>query len=736
VTGQRSPSGEGRPGPRPSPVPPELERVRMAADGILGRGGQASYEELRAIVELAPVGIGIVDLEGRTILTNDALRRMLGYSTEQFATLHWSAFTHPEDVARNLELFAEMVAGRSDHFEMDKRFVAADGSTVWGRLTVSLLRDEAGAPALAIGMTENITERRRLGEQLRAAEASFRLLVEESPGVVYVAQLDLTLPWRYVSPRLEKLLGITAAEWLEQPSLWWTEMDDRDRPDIERQLGAITADRDPGPHVLHYRMRRRDGAVRWIRDEFRVVEDADGASVFRGVLIDVTREKELEEGLERQATHDPLTGLANRELFTQRVADRLATPSGPDRHHAVILVDLDDFKTVNDSLGHAAGDELIRSVAERIEGSLRPGDLAARLGGDEFVLLVEDLADPVAAVVIASRLQEAIGEPHELGVTTVTTSASLGIAFLEDAGSVEVVLRNADLAMYRAKHLGKGRVAAYEASLHDAAVRRLNIRSALEGSVERGEMQLYLQPIVDLDTLEIVAAEALLRWDHPVHGRVPPEDFIPVAEETGIINELGSWVLGEAGRWLAEQHAAGRTALSVEINVSPVQLEEDSFVEAVEHALAETGLPPERLVLEITEQALMSPRSWFELDKLDRLGVAIAVDDFGTGYASLAYLSGLATDALKIDKQFVAQLTGEPRGRAVPNAIVQLARSLDLEVIAEGIETSTQWDELRALGCRAGQGYLFARPMPAAAMTRLLERRLTLSPITLVPVES
>jgi diguanylate cyclase (GGDEF)-like protein/PAS domain S-box-containing protein len=734
VTGhQHGTGGDARRVPS-SPLAAVAADLRVPLGGLLGGDGQASHEELRAIVELAPVGIGVVDLEGRTILTNDALRRMLGYDVETFARLHWSDFTHPEEVARNLELFAEMTAGRADRFEVHGRFVAADGSIVWGHLTVSLLRDETGEPALAIVMTEDTTEQHQLGQQLREAEATFRLLVEESPGVVYVSQLDLDEPWRYVSPRLEKLLGIRADEWLADASLWCQVVDERDRPQVERQLAAIAVSEGRGPHVLHYRVHRRDGALRWLRDEFRLVEDLDGQQVFRGVLVDVTREKELEEDLERQATHDPLTGLANRDLFAQRVEESLTAPAGRDRHHAVILVDLDDFKTVNDSLGHAAGDELIRSVAARLAGSLRPGDLAGRVGGDEFVLLIEDLADPVAAVLIASRLQDAIRRPHLLAATSVTTSASVGIAFLEDAASVEEVLRNADLAMSRAKHLGKGRVAAYEPGLHEAALRRLHIRSALEGAIERGEFELHLQPIVDLETVEVVAAEALLRWDHPVHGRVPPEDFIPVAEETGLISELGAWALDEAARWLAEQHAAGRSWLSVEVNVSPVQLEEDSFVEAVERVLAATGLPPCRLVLEITEQALMSPRSWFELDKLDRLGVAIAVDDFGTGYASLAYLSGLATDALKIDKQFVAQLTGEPRGRAVPNAIVQLASSLELEVIAEGIEAVTQWDELRALGCRRGQGYLFSRPLPLAQMTSLLERGSGL-PVDLLPVE-
>ncbi len=703
---------------------PEVGGAAVRALGQLGRVGTASHDELRAIVELAPVGIGIVGLDGRTILTNDALRRMLGYDAAEFASLHWASFTHPDDIAPNLELFAELVGGRRDHFELDKRFIAADGSTVWARLTTSLLRDEDGEPSLAIGIAENITGQRRLEQQLRTAEETFRLLVEESPGVVYVAGLDLTQAWPYISPRVEKLFGVDVDEWRARPTLWWERMDTRDRPGVEQRIATMATALDPGPHVLHYRIRRSDGEIRWVRDEFRLLAEADGGHVFRGVLHDVTREKELEEDLEHQATHDPLTGLANRTLFADRIADRLGSPTAVGHHHAVLLVDLDDFKTVNDSLGHAAGDELIRSVARRLATCLRPGDLAGRLGGDEFALLIEDLTDPVGAAVIASRLDASIGVPHHLDGITVTTSASIGIAYLDDAGSVEEVLRNADLAMYRAKQLGKGRVAAYEPALHEAAVRRLLIRSALEGALERGELEVHLQPIVDFDRLEMVSAEALLRWHHPEHGAVPPDDFIPIAEETGVIGPIGSWVLRTSCAWLAARHAEGRTDLTVEVNLSPVQLEEDGFVETVAEVLRETGLPASSLVLEITEQALISARSWFELGKLDVLGVQIAVDDFGTGYASLAYLSRLPADVLKIDRQFVAQLTGDRRTRAVPAAIVQLAHSLGLEVVAEGVETRAQWEALKTLGCGRGQGFLFARPVPMEVATTLLGQRL------------
>ncbi|MEX1178519.1 MAG: EAL domain-containing protein [Nitriliruptor sp.] len=701
-------------------------------DGVVRRYGEdaASYEDLQAILRLAPVGIGVVDLDGRTILTNDALREMLGYSEEEFADLHWDRFTHPDDVVRNLELFEEMTTGRTDRFAMNKRFIAKDGATVWAHLTVSLLRDDEGRPRLAIGMTENITEQHLLQEQLAQAEATFRLLVEESPGVVYVARLDLAKPWLYISPRLEKLLGIEAEDWLAHPELWWERMHEDDHVRVADELEAMVETGEPGPYVVHYRMRHTRGNVRWIRDEFRILDDVSGERVFRGVLVDATREKALEADLARRATHDPLTGLANRDLFAATVVRRLeadeerVAAGGVPGHHAVVLVDLDDFKTVNDSLGHAAGDELIRSVAARISECLRPGDLAGHLGGDEFALLLEGLDDPVTAVAVATRLKEAIQRPHDVGEQLVVTSASIGIAGLAEAETVEGALRNADLAMYRAKHLGKGRVAAYEPALHTSAVRRLDIRSALEGALERDELSIHLQPIVDLDTSVTVAVEALLRWHHPVHGEIRPDEFIPIAEETGVIARIGEWVLRASCRWLADQHAAGHDALAIEVNLSPVQLEHDGFVEVVAEVLDETGLRASDLVLEITEQALMVPRAWRELERLDRLGVGIAVDDFGTGYASLAYLSDLAIDVLKIDRAFVARLGSGVRGQAVPRAVLQLASSLELEVIAEGIETTAQWQELRALGCRRGQGYLFARPVPADAATELLGRPL------------
>ena len=687
--------------------------------------------ELHAIFQQAPVGIGLVDFAGRTILTNNALRDMLGYSEREFATRHFADLTHPEDVARNLELFDRMAAGELDRFELDKRFLHRDGRVIWGRLTVSLLRDPQGRPDLAIGMVENVTAQRELQTQLAHAEQTYRTLVEQVPAVVYEAGLQPGEPWTFVSPQIETLLGYTVEEWLANPGLWLHRLvpDDRDRVRAAeaRRLAAADAD-GHGVQVLHYRMRRADGREIWVRDESSIVGDQTGPRLLRGVMVDATREKQLEARLERLAYHDPLTLLANRELFRDRVDACMRDRPPGDRNSAVLFVDLDDFKTVNDSLGHAAGDDLICSVAGRIQGCVRPGDTAGRLGGDEFGVLLEGIDDPALAVRTAERVREALERPHQLRGRSVVTPASVGVAYLDDADTTEAVLRNADLAMYRAKRLGKACVATYEPQLHLEALRRLELRSALGEALDREELFLEFQPIVDLTSAAILGVEALLRWRHPQVGLVPPDDFVPLAEETGAIGRIGLWVLRSACQWLADHGNRAGGELSVAVNVSPLQLEAELVTE-VAAVLQSAGIPPERLVLEVTEQAMMGPRSWDVVRDLKRLGVRIAIDDFGTGYSSLAYLGELSIDVLKIDRSFIRRLSDEERDQAVPRAVIQLARSLGLSVVAEGVETDAQWSQLLRLGCSVGQGYRFARPMAPEALADVLDTSLALPPL-------
>lgn len=433
--------------------------------GEPGSGGPADLPDARRLGEIfrrAPIGIGIVDAKGRTIHTNDALRLLLGYTPEEFANRHFDEFTHPDDVARNAELFAELVAGERESFEFEKRFFAKDGSLVWGRLTVSSIREEPTG-TLAIGMLEDITERVELQARLAAAEETYRQLVEQVPAVVYCAPADRVGPWQYVSPQISRLLGDRPEQWLASPDLFRRRLhpDDRERV-LSGTRNLVQAGRE-ATTSRQYRMVRGDERTIWVRDDTTLEIDPSGHSLLRGVWTDITREKELEARLAYQAFHDSLTGLANRELFIDRVRHRLQGRSPDDRSGTLLFIDLDGFKTVNDRFGHAVGDALLRSVADRMRGSVRPADTAARLGGDEFAVLLEAIDDEQQSARIADRLRQDLMQPYDLQGRRIAVGASIGMVDLRDARDAESALRLADDAMYGAKVRGGGRIVRHDA---------------------------------------------------------------------------------------------------------------------------------------------------------------------------------------------------------------------------------------------------------------------------------
>jgi diguanylate cyclase (GGDEF)-like protein len=428
----------------------------------------------------------------------------------------------------------------------------------------------------------------------------------------------------------------------------------------------------------------------------------------------------------REAYYDPLTGLGNRMLFFDRLDHALALAERRDEPVSVVFLDLDDFKIVNDSLGHLAGDELLRTVGDRVRAAARASDTVVRLGGDEFAFLLEAAGED-GAQGFAERIREAVREPVSVGGKTIAVDATLGFAVGRAGESApDELLRNADLAMYAGKHQGKGRVVAYEPAMYQALADRLELEADLKGALARGELSLAYQPIVEVETGRLIAVETLCRWTHPTRGDIPPAEFIPIAEESGVIREIGRWVLAEAcaqlRRWQDAQPDAASVGITV--NVSPGQFHHGDLVADVRTALQRSGVEPGLLTLEITESMLIERGDAFvvELEELSALGIRIAVDDFGTGYSSLSTLARFPVDVLKIDRAFVADVERNDESRALVYSIVQMGRSLGLTAVAEGIEDVDQVIALQDAGCDLGQGFHFSRPADAETVERMIAR--------------
>jgi diguanylate cyclase (GGDEF)-like protein len=444
-----------------------------------------------------------------------------------------------------------------------------------------------------------------------------------------------------------------------------------------------------------------------------------------GVVLntrDLQERKALEQKLTFQAFHDPLTRLANRSLFRERVEHALDRRNASDI--AVIFIDLDNFKTINDSLGHAAGDHVLVETAHRVRSSLRTEDTAARLGGDEFAVLLED-ANVTAAARVAERIRMALGTPFWVLGQEVYISASIGIAVRRDTDTASDLLRNADVAMYTAKSKGKACFEIFEPAMHDAVVARLGLEAELRRAIERHEFVVYYQPIVRLETGEVIGAEALVRWQHPTRGLVAPMEFIPLAEETGLIVPLGGWILRQACHQLAEWQklrGGGDEPFVMNVNLSSRQLVRDIIADEVAAAVDESGIRASWLVLEVTETVLMADPvvAATALGHIRDLGVRVALDDFGSGYSSLSHLRRFPIDIVKIDKSFVDDVAHEGAESAIARGIIQLGKAMNIQTVAEGIEVDEQAEVLRTLGCELGQGYFFARPLAADAWAGLL----------------
>jgi diguanylate cyclase (GGDEF)-like protein len=452
--------------------------------------------------------------------------------------------------------------------------------------------------------------------------------------------------------------------------------------------------------------------------------------LFYGVFLDVSDRKRMESELEQLALYDPLTGLPNRSLFTERLSHALERRP-KSSVTAVYFIDLDRFKRINDSLGHAAGDEVLREVARRLRSALRPEDIVARFGGDEFTILCESIGGVFEAVGVVERLQRPISEPIRAGGAELRLSASIGFALAEAGERVDCqrLIEDADAAMYRAKERGGARAELFDAELRERAVEAMTVEQELQRGLERGELRLFYQPQVDLATGRPVGAEALVRWEHPERGLLTPDAFLSIAEESGLIVDIGAWVVREGCRRLRDWQRRGVSPdLRLAVNLGPRELTHPDLVATVLDAVRSAGIDPSSLCIEVTENTAMGHRrsSFRALTELSLAGVRVAIDDFGVGYSSLDHLRNLPADVLKIDRSFVRDISPNSSDTALVAAALALGRALDLEVVAEGIETEQQASVLRALGCPIGQGHLFARPLPPEELDVLLEAALPL----------
>jgi diguanylate cyclase (GGDEF)-like protein/PAS domain S-box-containing protein len=608
---------------------------------------------------------------------------------------------HPDDVAEVDRVVDEAYA-RAGAGSLVHRIIRPDGAVRTIDARFRFESDPGGRVVRVHGTCQDITA-------IKVAEERFRSLFENAPYPMLVIDPAAGGRVSLSNLRAQEILGVSREELHGRPisdfvaggenghEPWYAD----GGPEGDGELSA----------------RRRDGSTFPVEVSLTPLDSEDGGLVSVAIR-DVTADRAAAASLSHQARHDALTGLPNRVLFLERLERALARARRSGRPLAVIFLDLDDFKLVNDTRGHEVGDALLMALTPRLNAAVRYGDTIARLGGDEFVALCEDLGGDSDALEIAERLTSAAREPVWAGDLEHHVSISAGIVMVIDPESVtaQAVLRDSDAAMYAAKANGKGRVAMFDESMRERLMERVAIEASLRGAVDRGELELYYQPVVGLDHGRVVAVEALLRWHHPVRGLLGAAEFMPVAERSGLTGAIGEWVIDQACR----QAVSWRGAVPVSVNVSAHQLTRSDLPATVARVLKDTGLEPRMLMLEVTEGTLLQDAAEPALRRLKALGVRIVVDDFGTGYSSVAALRGLGVDGLKLDRSFVHALGREGEDGSVVGAILGVAGALDADVMAEGVETWAQATRLRMHGCALAQGYLFARPCPATELSALL----------------
>ena len=676
---------------------------RRAADDVMRRQWGA--------IEASMDGMAIVDGGGRVEYANDAIVSIYGYSSAaSLLGKSWKMFYSGDDLTRVDEEILPTVQ-ETGHWRGEVYGTRQDGTTFPQEISLTQLKD--GGLTVVV---RDITQRHLDEKALRDSQERYALAVRGANDGLW--DWNLRTGNIYYSSRWKALIGYADDELGAAPDEWLSRVHPDDIEILQAKISAHVGGASEHFESEH-RLRHKDGQYRWLLCRGSALKDQNDV-VYRiaGSLSDITDRKQIEERLRHDAFHDALTGLSNRALLIDRLSHALTRVNRRgDYIFAVLFLDLDRFKMINDSLGHTLGDQLLVTVARRLRECVRPDDTVARLGGDEFVVLLDGVQDVEEASTIADRIQKSLMSPISLGDHEVVTSASIGIAASSRKYEhPEQILRDADLAMYRAKTLGKSRQEIFDGDMQHHMLLRFELESDLRGALDRGELSVYYQPIISISDGSVVAFEALVRWSHPERGMVPPSIFVPIAEETGLVLPIGDWILETACRQMKEwlPNLPADRLVSVHVNLSGRQFRHPDLVENVRATLERVGLEPRRLGLEITESVVMdnAASAAERLEQLRSVGVQLQIDDFGTGYSSLSYLHRFPIDTLKIDRSFIRDMLSDRKNIEIVRSITALAHELGMRVIAEGVETADQLAQLRKLGCERAQGHFFCEAVP------------------------
>jgi len=674
---------------------------------------------LSQAIEQNPHAVVITDLQGRVIYCNPAFTRMTGYTLGEIqgqTPSLWQSGETPETTYRSM--WASIAAGEPWEGEIRNR--RKNGALYWERQHIGPLRDVGGRVVRLVAIKEDITHLREIEQALLLREQA---LASTNNGIMISHAIEDDHSIMYVNPAFEHITGYSAREAVGRIGRFLMR-DDLAQPGLN-EIRAALREKRPGHAVL--RSYRKDGSMFWNELFISPISDTSRRDVthFVSIVNDVSDRMQYQTALEHQATHDNLTGLANRSLLNDRIVLAIGQAKRAGHLVALLLLDLDHFKHVNDAYGHSAGDVLLKETAARLRRCVREVDTVARLGGDEFVIVLTDLTHADDAETIAGKIRDTLAEPITIGSHEVFVGASIGIAlYPRDGEHGEILLRNADIAMYRVKEHGRNSVHRFSPELASMALDRVDMEAALRRALERREFVLHYQPKVDVVSRRIVGAEALLRWEQPRVGLIYPGEFVRLAEETGLILPIGAWVIHEAFRQQAAWRASGLPPLKLSVNISPRQFRQEELPGIVASALEATGADPRSFTFELTESMVMHDveSAQVSLRALKQLGIELSLDDFGTGYSSLSYLRRFPLDEVKIDRSFVSELHHNEDDAAIAAAVVAMARTLGLRVVAEGVELDAQLATLETLGCHEVQGYLLGRPLAADEFVAVLSQ--------------